>query len=134
METNNSEFENNIAQLKEARLQLLQIHKLLVDSEREVYEKNNGSITSGQYLGLLLNDPNLMWLRKFSALIVEIDEMMDLDDGYTQNMIDKQLDQMKALLNFNSGDEEFNGKYQAYLQNNSEIVARHSELKKLLLQ
>lgn len=132
METQANQFERKITKLKEARLQLLKLHKLLVDLERANYERSSGQITSGQFLNLLLNDANFAWLRKFSTLIVEIDEMLDLDDGYTENMIEKQFSQLSDLLNLNIDDEEFKTKYQNMLQTNSDVISRHSELKKLI--
>ena len=132
METQVNQFERKITKLKEARLQLLKLHKLLVDLERANYERSSGQITSGQFLNLLLNDANFAWLRKFSTLIVEIDEMLDLDDGYTENMIEKQFSQLSDLLNLNIDDEEFKTKYQNMLQPNSDVISRHSELKKLI--
>ncbi len=126
------DFEKKITLLKETRLQLLKLHKLLVDIERENYEKDNGQITSGQFLNLLLNEENFAWLRKFSTLIVEIDEMLDLSDGYTENMIEKQFSQMRNLLDLKNADEDFKTKYQMVLQNNSEVAGKHGELKNLL--
>lgn len=132
MEKQAEKFEQKTTSLKKARLQLLKLHKLLVDIERENYEKENGRITSGQFLNLLINDSNFSWLRKFSTLIVEIDEMLDLDDGYTENMIEKQFSQMRNLLNLESADKDFRTKYQSVLQSNSEVAGKHGELKNLL--
>ncbi len=132
MEKQVKDFENKIILLKEARLQLLKLHKLLVDIERENYEKGNGQITSGQFLNLLLNEKNCAWLRKFSTLIVEIDEMLDLSDGYTESMIEKQFSQMRNLLDLKNADQDFKTKYQRVLQNNSEVTGKHGELKNLL--
>lgn len=132
MEKQIKDFENKIILLKEARLQLLKLHKLLVDIERENYEKGNGQITSGQFLNLLLNEKNFAWLRKFSTLIVEIDEMLDLSDGYTESMIEKQFSQMRNLLDLKNADQDFKTKYQRVLQNNSEVAGKHGELKNLL--
>ena len=126
------EFEKKILLLKEARLQLLKLHKHLVDVERENYENEYGQITSGYFLNLLVDDKNFSWLRKFSTLIVEIDEMLDLDDGYTENMLEKQFSEMRNLLNLENADEDFKTKYQNTLQNNAEIAGRHGELKSLL--
>ena len=126
------EFEKKILLLKEARLQLLKLHKQLVDVERENYENEYGQITSGYFLNLLVDDKNFSWLRKFSTLIVEIDEMLDLDDGYTENMLEKQFAEMRKLLNLENADEEFKAKYQNALQNNAEIAGKHGELKSLL--
>ncbi len=89
MESLEKIFEQKIRRLKEARLRLLRLHKLLVDKERASFERENGQVSSGMFLNLLLNDKNFAWLKNFSTLIVEIDEMLDLDDGYSDNMIEK---------------------------------------------
>lgn len=126
------QIETKILFLKEVRLELLRLHKMLIDLERSRFENENGQITSGQFLNLLVNDANFQWLRKFSTLIVEIDEMLDLDDGYTEDMIEKYLSQIGDLINFKSGDEEFESRYKNYLQTNSDVAVKHSEIRKLL--
>lgn len=126
-------FEQKIKSLKEARLNLLKLHKLLVEIERENYEKENGRVSGGQFLNLLVNDSNFSWLRKFSTLIVEIDEMLDLDDGYTESMIEKQFIQMRNLLSLENAGEDFLNKYQNILQTNSEVAGKHGELKSFLM-
>ncbi len=120
--------------LKEARLKLLQLHKLFVDMERVNYERQNGQVSSGQFLNLLVNDASFQWLRKFSILIVEIDEMFDLDDGFTEAMVEKYISQINNLVNLELADEEFENKYKNFMQNNSEIAAKHSEIKQLLFE
>lgn len=132
MENTKKTVEGKISLLKESRLQLLRLHKLLVDIERENFEKLNGQISSGQFLNLLVNDSGFGWLRKFSTLIVEIDEMLDLDDGFGENMIEKHFSQMRDLLSLKTADEEFKEKYKNLLQTNPEVAGKHSELKKLL--
>ena len=130
--TNRNTTNEKIVLLKEARLQLLKLHKLLIDLEREQYEKLNGRITSGQFLNLLVNDENFNWLRRFSTLIVEIDEMLDLNDGFAEAMIERHLSQMRELLDLKTGGIDFNEKYKNLLQINPNVVGKHSELKKLL--
>jgi len=125
-------YETKISLLKEARLQLLRLHKLLIDIEKNRLENQNGQISSGQFLNFLLNEPNLQWLRKFSTLIVEIDEMLDLDDGYTEDMIEKYLSQIRKLINFDLEDEEFTSKYKNSLQTETGVAAKHGEIKQLL--
>lgn len=120
--------------LKQARLKLLQLHKLFVDAERNNYENQNGQVSSGQFLNLLVNDANFQWLRRFSILIVEIDEMFDLDDGFTENLIEKYLSQIHSLVNFELADTEFEARYVKFMQDNIEIAAKHEELKKSLLE
>ena len=118
--------------LKRARLELLRLHKLLVDRERENFENLNGKISSGQYLNLLVNDSNFKWLRKFSTLIAEIDEMLDLSDGYTTNMIDNHLSQMRVLLDAETIDEDFNKKFKNILEVNSEVAEKREKIVKLI--
>lgn len=118
--------------LKDARFQLLQLHKLLVDNERAAFEKINGQMTSGQFLNFLINEKDFDWLKRFSDLIVEIDEMFDLDDGASAEMIETQFLKMKNLVELNSADDEFKSKYTSVLQNNSEIDAKHRQLSRFL--
>ena len=132
MKTETNKMQSIIQLLKESRLRLLKLHKLLIDIERENFENLNGKITSGHYLNLLVNDSNFEWLRKFSTLIVEIDEMLDLDDGYTINMINKNLSQMRELLDSETIDENFNKKFKNVLQTNSEVADKREEIVKLL--
>lgn len=123
---------SRILLLKESRLKLLRLHKLLVDTERENFENLNGKISNGHYLNLLVNDSNFEWLRKFSTLIVEIDEMLDLDDGYTINMIDKHLSQMGDLLDAETTDKDFNKKFKNILLVNSEVADKREEIVRLI--
>jgi hypothetical protein len=131
MNNNRQTLAAKILFLKEVRLQILELHKLLLDIERSKFERQNGQVTSGQFLSLLLNEPDLQWLRKFSTLIVQIDEMLDLDDGYTEDMVDSYLDQIRNLIDFNVVDEEFEKKYKNSIQTDATIAVKHSELKKL---
>ena len=69
--------------LKSSRDLLLSLHKSLVDFERSLYEGMHGPVTSGQFLNLLLENADFAWLRRFSTLIVEIDEMFAQKDGFS---------------------------------------------------
>lgn len=132
MKNDKQDLNAKILLLKEARLQILKLHKLLLDIERNKFERQNGQVTSGQFLNLLLNEPDLQWLRKFSSLIVQIDEMLDLDDGYTEDMVENYLEQIRNLIDFNLADEEFERKYQNSIQSDATIAVKHGELKKLV--
>ncbi len=132
MENNTNELASKTTLLKESRLELLRLHKLLVDIERNEYEKNNGQISSGQFLNLLLNEDHLQWLRKFSTLIVDIDEMLDLDDGFSVEMIEKHLTAIKEIVELKTPDELFNNKYLSFLQAHSEVEKKNEEIKNFL--
>lgn len=118
--------------LREGRNLLLQLHKQLVDFEREGYEMLNGPVTPGQFLGLLLEDPAFAWLKEFSNLIVVIDEMFAQKDGYESTAVNAELERMRDLVAMRDVPEGFVGKYQYALQENAEIAAKHAELKNLV--
>lgn len=124
----------NTELLKTGRDRLLSLHKSLVDHERWIYEEKNGKVTSGQFLNLLLESPDLAWLRMFSSLIVEIDEMFAQKDGFSEEAVDTYLGALRRLVQMQEGDEQFIARYQEVLQNDSDAAAKQAELKHLLAE
>lgn len=59
---------------------LFRLHKTLVDAERAAWERMQGPMSPNQFLGALLEDPALAWLRPFSGLIVRIDDALHSRD------------------------------------------------------
>lgn len=112
---------------------LLILHKTLVDHERAIYEGINGAVNSGQFLNLLLEHPEFAWLRKFSTLIVEIDEMFDLKDGFSNELVELHILKLRDLISMKDEDEQFRAKYQAALQQDLDAAAHHGDLKALFL-
>lgn len=125
-------FVQKVSLLKEARLQLLQLHKMLVDLERSGYEEVHGKISSGGFLNLLISDDDFAWLRKFSALIVRIDEMFDLDDGYHEGFVDKHLEAVRTLVFLESDDDEFNARFRDAIQMFEAVEEKRNVIKRLL--
>jgi len=123
---------DNGERLREARNLLLNLHKILVDHERAIWEGVNGPATAGQFLNLLLEDPDFAWLRKFSTLIVDIDEMFAQKDGYAAEAIELHLSKMRDLVEMKSEDEDFRSNYQAALQQNVDAAARQGDLRLML--
>jgi hypothetical protein len=119
--------------LRYARNMLLDLHKSLIDFERAGYERIHGKLNAGQFLNVLLEDENFAWLRKFSMLIVEIDEMFDLKDGISAEMVSSNLAKVGELVSMKEPDEFFNAKYQYALQNDTEAAGKHAQLKGLLM-
>ncbi len=126
---------DNLQTLKQGRDLLLKLHKSLVDGERTLHESVAGPVTPAQFLGLLLEDPHFSWLRRFSTLIVEIDEMLAQKDGYSEQEVQAHLDKLRALaLGDGSDDTAFWDRYQTALQQNVEAAALHGELRASLQQ
>jgi hypothetical protein len=118
--------------LKNARNILLKLHKSMLDLEREMYEGIHGQLNSSEFLQLLLEDEDFAWLRRFSMLIVEIDEMFALKEEVAEEMIAANLKKVRELVEMTEPDEYFRAKYQFALQRDVNTAALHSELKALL--
>ena len=122
----------NAERLRDARNLLLKLHKNLVDHERAIWEGMNGAVTSAQFLSVLLEDRDFAWLRKFSTLIVDIDEMFAQRDGYSAENVEIHLTKLRELVAMEDEDEEFKAKYQAALQQDLDAAARQGDLRLLL--
>jgi len=122
----------NAEKLKNARNILLKLHKSMLDLERDMHEGIHGKLNATEFLNLLMEDEDFDWLRKFSMLIVEIDEMFDLKGAITADMIDANLLKVRELVEMREPDEYFRAKYQFALQRDPETAGLHSELKRIL--
>lgn len=122
----------NAELLKSGRDGLLILHKSLVDFERWKHETVHGGVTPGQFLNMLLENAELSWLRKFSTLIVEIDEMFAQRDGFSSDSVDLHLKKLRDLVTMNEQDEDFVRHYQEALQNDSNSATKQAELRLLL--
>ena len=118
--------------LKKARNILLKLHKSMLDIERDLHEGIHGPLNSTEFLTLLLEDDDFGWLRKFSMLIVEIDEMFSLKEKATDEMIVANLTKVRELVGMAEPDDYFRAKYQFAIQRNPDAAGLHSELKSLL--
>ena len=122
----------NAEKLKNARNILLKLHKSMLDLEREMYEGIHGQQSPTNFITLLMEDEDFAWLRKFSMLIVEIDEMFDLKDGVTSEMVEASLVKVRELVEMKEPDEYFRAKYQFAIQRDPNSAALHSQLKAIL--
>ena len=111
---------------------LLNLHKLLVDLEREAYEKEQGKVGSGDFLNLLLGDPNFSWLRRISELVVWIDEVLDPKELTADEEIENIFTQARKLLTPADLGEDFERKYQDALQQNPDVIMAHKEVRDVL--
>jgi len=118
--------------LMESRNLLLKLHKSLVDQERSTYETFHGKTSSTDFLNLLLNDEDFEWLRRFSTLIVDIDEMFAQKEAFSDEAVDAHLKRTRELLAMAGEDDYFRSKYQLALQNDLEAASLHAEIKRVL--
>jgi hypothetical protein len=116
-------------QLIKLRNGLLRLHKSLLDSERASYERDVEPITSsGQFLGLVLNDPWFAWLRDLSQFIVLVDETMDLDTGVTAADAERLIAQARDLISPAEEGEGFRRRYFEAMQRDPGAVLAHRDM------
>jgi hypothetical protein len=123
--------DETLRHLGELRRQLLHLHKTLLEMERADFERDFGRLTSGELLQLVINHAQFAWLRQISALVVQIDEMLDAEEPATLNDVQNLVTQARSLFT-SSADAVFREKYQAALQREPEVVIAHSEVTNLL--
>jgi len=117
--------------LTDLRLGLLRLHKTLLEMERINYEKVSGRVNSGELLQIVLNHPQFGWLRIISALVVEIDELLNDEDPADVSDFAELTSQARRLLTAPE-NEEFKRKYQAALQLEPAVVMAHANVMQLL--
>lgn len=120
------------ARLIEVRHALLKLHKILLDDERVEFERVRGRIeSSGEFLQLVLNDEWFAYLRPFSALVVQIDELLDAEEAKEEDA-DALIAQARAMLRPDEDSSRGLGeKYRAALQRSPDVVLAHAEATKL---
>ena len=106
---------------------LLDLHKALIDSEREHYEKAIGVIQSpNHFLQLLTNDPWFAWLHPLSQIIVAMDELLEEKGPFTAAAADALVKQCASLLVAAENAPGFAGHYYAALQHDPDVVLAHA--------
>jgi hypothetical protein len=63
--------------LTELAAALRELHKILMEEQRDDYERTHPPIGGGQLLHLVAYDDSFAWLRTLSALTVDLDALLD---------------------------------------------------------
>jgi len=133
MQKNEMNAGNPTQRLTELRHALLKLHKALVDSERESYEKTVGVIQSqNQFLQLLIGDPWFAWLQPFSQLIVAMDEALEAEGPLTMAHVEDLMKQTRLLLVVSEAGEGVSRHYFDAMQRDPDVVLAHAEVSKLI--
>ena len=111
---------------------LLKHHKNLLDSERDLYERDIARIASpSQFLQLLLEDPHFAWLRELSQLVVLIDETLEWEEPATLADAEKLIAQARTLLSPSEQGSGFARSYYDAMQRDPDVVMAHSAMLKV---
>ena len=115
--------------MKDLRRGLLRLHKILLDQERAAYEREHGTVSSGEMLQLVINHEQFAWLHAISELIVRIDEALEAKEpATTEEDAEALLAQAQSLLIPTETGNEFQRKYYAALQSEPAAVLAHREV------
>ncbi len=121
------------ANLQGLRLRLLDLHKLLLDRERGIYEAEHGSLGSpGEYLALVLNNDQFEWLRQMSGIIVEMDELVSPRTKTGAEDVAAVLASVRNLLLLKEEGDDYQRRYYQAIQESPDIVIAHCKAEKLL--
>jgi hypothetical protein len=118
--------------LKNLRLALLRLHKLLLDSERSAYEQEHGRVSANELLRLVMHDEWFDWLHPISRLVVEIDDLLKAEEVEILAHTSGLVTQAKALLNPAEGGGVFEQKYYQAIQREPDVVLSHASLMEFL--
>ena len=120
------------ALLRGASRALLRLHKALLDDERVQFERVRGRIeSSGEFLQLVLHDEWFSYLRPLSALVVQIDELLDAKEA-TNEEASALIAQARAMLKPSETGNEFERRYYAAIQREPDVIFAQREVMRLL--
>lgn len=112
--------------MNDLRQRLLELHKSLVDVERDGHERARGRMTDGEFLKALIDDPAFAWLAPLTALIVRLDEL----EGDAVPADYKA--QVKRLLKPDDLGSAFQRRYHEILQTSPDALVAHGAVMKAL--
>ena len=118
--------------LSNLRNLMLQQHKLLLQRERAVYESANGPIAGpGPLLALVLGDPQFVWLRQISGLVVEIDEALSRRSTAGQTEADDLTARVSDLMRPRENGTDFQARYYHAVQDSSDVLIVQCQIEQL---
>ena len=119
--------------LVDLRRALLHLHKTLLDWERAAYERIHGRTAAAELLKVIVSDPQFEWLRPLSALIVRIDESLEIDALEGPEIdVPLILSQARALISPDEAGSPAAQRYHAALQEHPDAVLAHGAVSMLL--
>jgi hypothetical protein len=110
---------------------LLRIHKSLLDMERRSYEKEHGTVSTGELFRLVVDDPQFSWLHNISEFVVRIDEALSSDQSVTDTDSHVAISLARKIFAPSETGDAFQKKYFTAIQSDPAVVMEHAELARL---
>lgn len=121
--------------LRNLRPLLLNLHKALMEHERNTYEQTHGVIaTRGEYFQLVLGHEWFNWLRPISQMIVRIDEQLNAKKPEEAESPETLLTAVQALLTPLEDGSTAEHRYAQAIQHSPEIALMHAQFSQILGQ
>lgn len=115
--------------LQRVRGGLLELHKVLLDYQRNLYEADHGKIENPNiYYNLVVNDPAFAWLRTLSALVVSVDELLESKEGMSEEKAKQIAAYVKKLLSGQGSDSAFTQNYTLAVHANPTVAGHHADV------
>jgi hypothetical protein len=123
-----------VAKVRALRLALLTLHKALLDTERQRYEKDHGRIENAHVvLRLVMEAPAFQWLHPLAELIVQMDEKLADDGAIDVAQSEAFVERVRNLLHSQDEQEPFGEAYRRALQDAPEVVMAHAAVARHLI-
>lgn len=120
--------------IKTLSTSLARIHRMLLENEIEQLEKERGmTFNPAGRLQLLLNDPNLDWLRVMSQLIAFVDEILFQKEPVT----DEQMAAIRVGIDdliITQKNSQFAEKYRVLCGQIPDLILEHGHLRSAFKQ
>lgn len=118
-------------QLERVRLDVLHLHKAIIDDAREQAERVEGRISAHLFVDRLMTDPAFAWLRPLNAMIVAMDEWLDARDAEPE-VAAGLAGELRQMLAPDPEGDAFQRQYHDLLQRNPTIILAHAAAVRLL--
>jgi hypothetical protein len=119
--------------LTDLRRALLHLHKTLLEWERTAYERLHGRTSPAELLEAIVTDPQFAWLRPVSALIVRIDEGLEIDALEGPEIdVDWIVGQTRTYISPDESGTPYAQRYHAALQDHPDAVFAHRAVTNIL--
>ncbi len=118
--------------LMDLRVGLLRLHKVLLETERIMYEQHRGRVSPRELLQLVIEHEQFAWLHQISERIVYVDDLLRADKPLSPADVHSLVSDVRALLTPAVLGSAFARKYDAVLQREPDAVLAHADVTALL--
>jgi hypothetical protein len=120
--------------IKQARILLLQLHRILLELLRQDHERTKGSpVSPTAWFQLLLNDQEYKWLEPLNTIVSDIDALSERTEATDEDRAIIR-HEVEALFFDGTIHNEFRRRYQKILAEGYDLLVLHNQLKHALVK